>query len=207
MRPSPFFLLVLVILSVCSIFLYLGFRHPSCPPMRITRTEAFCGHLACYMLVTDMNFLSGSFNNRYGSINGGIEQLLSYELKQMGYPYAGIPTCDTDKDGMPEYADAYGNPLILILTSDKVTVKSKEGTEFDVQLEGIEQGKSFALWSMGPNGVNEYGLGDDIGWRYGGRHAGWTCWWIEKGEIVEEGVFKAGIEWTKGERPENPSDK
>ncbi len=192
--------LVYALLGIIGFVIFLAFRVPRCPPMPIAQTRMLCLQHASF-ITREMGYgtlpweLPETVQNEINITN---ESLWAWASSKLSEPDRDFPLCDTDGDGRPEYADAYGNPLILLLNSSKVTIKNKEGTEFDIQLEGIEPGKSFALWSMGPNGANKYGLGDDIGW---------TCWRVEKGKIVEEGVFKAGIEWTKGERPENPLDK
>jgi hypothetical protein len=95
---------------------------------------------------------------------------------------------DTDQDGLNEISDWYGNPMIVYLDCQSVSFMNQDGKECFIELVGIEPGKSFAVWSMGPNGVNEYGSGDDMAW---------ACVMIENGKRVAKGRFVSVIEWTQ----------
>jgi prepilin-type N-terminal cleavage/methylation domain-containing protein len=84
---------------------------------------------------------------------------------------------DTAND-LFEIVDAWGNPFIYVnigdlragLARDKITLAS--GETIELSMEELQQKlrhkvtggypPGFALWSVGENGVNEYGLGDDI---------------------------------------------
>jgi prepilin-type N-terminal cleavage/methylation domain-containing protein len=77
-----------------------------------------------------------------------------------------------------EIVDAWGNPFIYVsihdlragLAHDKITLAS--GEIIELSMEELQQKlrhkvtggypPGFALWSVGENGINEYGMGDDI---------------------------------------------
>jgi len=70
-----------------------------------------------------------------------------------------------------EYTDAWGNPYVYIHHRDygqKLTYRTAEGTKFEVEAaksptgEGHAAPSSFQIWSLGPDGVNQNGEGDDI---------------------------------------------
>ena len=152
-------------------------------PAPISRTKVISNDIAIALMV--LADTSGIRTEKKSTAPNSPAELVFSQLKEK---LPDLPVCDTDRDGMPEFADAYGNPLIILLTSHQVVMKDKCGREFKVKLEGIEPGKTFALWSMGPNGINDYGQGDDIGW---------TCVRVENGKVSEKGVL--GIKWI----PEN----
>lgn len=84
---------------------------------------------------------------------------------------------DWVRDGkfLLEYTDYWGNPFIYIHNADygrKFTYVLAEGTTVEVEAAkseatgGYAAPTSFQLWSVGPNGENENGGGDDIvSWR------------------------------------------
>jgi prepilin-type N-terminal cleavage/methylation domain-containing protein len=77
-----------------------------------------------------------------------------------------------------EIVDAWGNPFVYVnigdmragLVRERLTLAS--GEIIDIQFDECQQKlrqnvtggypPGFALWSLGENGINEYGLGDDI---------------------------------------------
>ena len=70
-----------------------------------------------------------------------------------------------------EYTDYWGNPYVYIHNVDygkELTYQGVDGNKFTVRAsknsktEGYSAPSSYQLWSLGPNGINENGEGDDI---------------------------------------------
>lgn len=74
-------------------------------------------------------------------------------------------------DRLLEYTDYWGNPYVYIHSSDykkKFRYQGVDGTVFEVEAAksdktgGYAAPTSYQLWSLGPDGVNQNGGGDDI---------------------------------------------
>lgn len=81
-----------------------------------------------------------------------------------------------------EFRDPWGNPLVYVNFRDRtgpagidpvISVMRGDGTTVEIDLQTLEdnlkdpatgqsRAKSFALWSFGPDGENNFGRGDDI---------------------------------------------
>ena len=94
--------------------------------------------------------------------------LANCDKDQMNQPLAG---CSLKTRDLFEAVDAWGNPLVYLHHRDygkTFRYKDSKGKEFEIRAaKGRKQGEyecatSFQLWSIGPNGVNENGSGDDI---------------------------------------------
>jgi len=95
---------------------------------------------------------------------------------------------DTDQDGLLEIGDFWGNPIVFILGPSEYYKFASGKSTTRIQIDGIVSQTSFALWSIGKNGKNEFGGGDDVGW---------TCIKIKNNTITHKGKLKDNrIIWT-----------
>jgi hypothetical protein len=122
--------------------------------------------------------------------NTSIEALYANIIQNYGESFHDVPVCDTDRDGRLEYADAFGNPLIVLFGCDTEIVVNKRETKFRIAVSGLKGKQAFALWSMGPNGVNEYGSGDDMCW---------VAMCLKEDGSFETGKFAGTVKWAPKE--------
>ncbi|HUV10432.1 MAG TPA: hypothetical protein VMX12_05605 [Acidimicrobiia bacterium] len=71
----------------------------------------------------------------------------------------------TDRDGEPMFVDAWKNPVVFIPASGagrSFTCRNAAGTVYTVRAPDDFAGRRWLLWSVGPDGVNQSGGGDDL---------------------------------------------
>ena len=149
------------------------------------RTYATCFSIAGYLEAYIEDFPINSLNKVDKETNEPMEFFRSWVESRNDLTFRW-PSSDTDSDGKLEYADYFGNPIVIVVDSQEFVGVNRKGSKFNIRIENIEPGKSFALWSLGSDGINQFGLGDDIGW---------SCYKVQKGKAVKRGALREIIEW------------
>ena len=164
-------ILLLLVIGVVALFLWPVIEGLVSPPAttapiaRTTHLIQLCG-VRLVQLGSDLPEKPPESFFRNGEVSAGAKALARiFDLLGPSLAEDPLEELVQDKDGTSMLVDSYGQPLIFIpksLYGHKFDYRNTDGKIFEVVPLQARLHLDYQIWSMGANGIDDRGKGDDV---------------------------------------------